>query len=321
MGTNALNAMTEDLSDIRARIHTKSHKYFTFAYARRDQPSWRMFYGATDALLDASMAARAFSNGIKPDPALNLLLCYGFLQAIYIQQDAVWTLSRAVGIKWKPSDNPRIKEIRDLRNRLTGHPAMAGEKSKPRRLSSAVISYDKVGPDSFKGSIYYEDHFESVMVGVLDVLNDNEAQLGLQMLEIEKKMDEQERKFRTEQSKKPLANEFGQPFDYLLQRLHCDLNDEGRVGQAQTHLEMIRDKLDNLKKEIDARGFGSAAVTYDFNRVLTGLEIVAAIIRQKKHTESDQHKFDLVYDGIEKNIRELRKFVYELDTRLREPIE
>src|SRR5271170_1473147 len=59
----------------------------------------------------------------------------------------------------------------------------------------------------------------------------------------------------------------GPPFDYLIQRLHCDLNDEGRVGQAQAHLEMISKALDNLKKELDTRGFGSASVTHEFNRI------------------------------------------------------
>jgi hypothetical protein len=313
--------ITESLSDIRDRIHKKSGEYFTFAYGRRDQASWRMFYGATDALLDASMAARAFSNAVRSDPAIDLLICYGFLQAIYIQQDAVWTLSRAVKIKWRPSDNPKLRQIRDMRNRLTGHPAIAGENLKPKRLSSAIISYDQVSRDSFKASIYFEDHFEPVVVSVVNVLKDNEAQLSLQMLEIERKMDEQEKRFRAEQSKSPLASEFGQNFDYLLQRLHCDLNDEGRVGQAQAHLKMIREILDRLKSQLDTRGFGSTAITYDFGRIFSGLGLLDSIMHKEKYTEADQHMLDLVYDGIEKNIRELRNLIDDLDRRLKAPIE
>jgi hypothetical protein len=140
------------------------------------------------------------------------------------------------------------------------------------------------------------------------------------MLEIERRMDEQERQFRTEQSKKPLAQEFGEPFDYLLQRLHCDLDDDGRVGQAKAHLEMIREILGNLKRELDTRGFGSKSITNDFDRILTGLGILDSIIQQNEYAESDQHKFDLVYDGIEKNIKELRKYIDELDAQLRDSI-
>lgn len=278
-----------------------------------------MFYGAADALLDASMASSAFGKAVKSDPAINLLICYGFLQAIYIQQDAVWTLSRAVGIQWHPNQNPALAKIRDMRNRLTGHPAFAGQNTK--RLSSAVISYDHVCPESFSGSIYFEDGFEPVVIDVMKVLNENEIQLRFQMWEIERKMDEHEREFRMEQSKAPLSSEFGRGFDYLLQRLHCNLNDEGRVVQAQVHVKMLRENLDSLKKQLDTRGFGSAAVTDDFHRIFTGLEILASITRQKEYAETDQHRFDLMYDGTIKNIEQLRKLVDDLDEQLRAPVE
>jgi hypothetical protein len=314
--------MSNALSDVRNRIHRKSHEYFTFAYGRRDQSRWRMFYGATDALLDASTAASAFGDAVQSDPAIDLLVCYGFLQAIYIEQDAVLTLARAVGIeKWHPNDNPKLKEIRDLRNRLTGHPAIAGEKSKPKRLSSAIISYDRVRPNSFVGSIYFEDGFQQVVVSVTDILNDNETQLRLQMLEVERVMDEQERKFRMEQSKRLLSIEFGQGFDYLLQRLHCDLNDDGRLGQAEAHLKMICEKLNRLREDLHDRGFATKATDYDFDRIFAGLGILNSVMAREKHVEADQHKFDLVFDGIEKRIQDLRKFVEELDTRLTTPIE
>lgn len=310
----------ETLSDIRDRIHSKSHEYFTMGYGRVKKSDWKMFYGATDALQDASMAARAFGQAVKSDPANNLLVCYGFLQAIYIQQDAVLTLSRAVGLKWHPKNDARLKEIRDVRNRLTGHPAIAGENEKPKRLSSAVISYSQISSDAFHGTIYYEDRFEPIVVNVMSILKDNETRLGVQMLEIENKMDALELKFRTDQSTRPLSCNFGKGFDYLVQRLHCDLFDEDRLVQAQTHCGMIREILDRLKKDLDNRGFASIAPTYNFGRIFTGLGILSTIMRQDTHSETDQHKFDLVFDGVTKNVEDVLRFIDELDARLRTPI-
>jgi len=43
-------------------------------------------------------------------------------------------------------------------------------------------------------------------------------------------------------------------------------------------------------------------------------------LHREKHTQRDQYEFDLVFDGIEKNIGQLRKFVEELDERLNNPI-
>jgi len=52
-----------------------------------------MFYRATDALLDASEAAASYSQLISSNTGAKLLACYGFLQALYVQQDAVKALS------------------------------------------------------------------------------------------------------------------------------------------------------------------------------------------------------------------------------------
>jgi hypothetical protein len=76
--------MAEDFSTIRTRIHNKSHNYFFFELGRWDRASRGMFYGATDALLDATQAAASYPNVVSSDTAVNLLACYGFLQALYI---------------------------------------------------------------------------------------------------------------------------------------------------------------------------------------------------------------------------------------------
>lgn len=312
--------MPESLSNIRDRIHRKSHEYFTFDYSRRESSRLRMFYGATDALLDASMAATAFGAAVRSDPAIDLLVCYGFLQAIYIQQDAVWTLSRSLGLEWTPNDDLRIIEIRDIRNRLTGHPAAAGEKAKPRLLSSAIISYDHVRPEGFRGHIYFEDEVRPIEVNVESVLKENEARLLVQMQKIEKQMDDNERLFRAEQAKTPLSGNFGQGFDYLVQRLHCDLNDEGRLPQAQTRVQMIRDRLLSLRKDLEDLAFASSATAHHLDHIFTGLEILDGIMRQKDHSEATQHQFHLIFDGVEKHLKNLGSLIDELDTHLRAAI-
>jgi hypothetical protein len=268
--------MPDGLSDIRTRLHQKSHEYFTFEYSRRERTSWRMFYGATDALLDASMVAAAFDRAVRKDSAIDLLVCYGFLQALYIQQDAVLILSRAVGLRWHPNDDPLLKKIRDIRNRLTGHPAHAGEKEKPRRLSSGVITYRDVQPGRFSGYIYFEDTGEPVTVNVAAILRDNEAQLAIQMQIIETEMDNQEGKFRAEQAKRPLSDNFGAGFEYLLEKLHCDLNNETRVIQAQTHVKMIREIIEKLQKDLAAREFEPADAGYHIGLLVTALDFMIA---------------------------------------------
>jgi hypothetical protein len=310
----------ESLSALRERIHRKSHEYFAFEYRRRERAKWHLFYGATDALLDAHTAAGSYGSAIGADTGVNLLACYGFLQALYVQQDAVRTLSRAVGLDWHPNTNKRLKEIRQARNRLTGHPSLAGEKDKFPRLSSAIIPYQDITKDGFRGHVYYHDGNVDVMVDAILLLKDNEEHLALQMQAVEKKMDEEERQFRTRYASHFFSSLFENPFSYLLQRLHCDLTNEDRVIQALTHAKMIRDRIDSLRVDLMNRDLGSREMSDDIDRILTGIDLLERIMTERSSSKADQHELDLVYDGVVKNIAELKTAMVEIDTKLHTPI-
>jgi hypothetical protein len=311
--------MTDSLSDIRSRIHQKSQDYFTFAYRRRGKPQWCMFYGATDALLDASMAASSFAQAVTGETGTNLLVCYGFLQALYIQQDAVSIISRSIGIDWHPNTDPRIRQIRDIRNRLTGHPAFAGDKGKAVRQSSGIVSYD-ISATGFSGSIYFQDGFEKVDVDVLAVRQDNERLLGDQLRIVEAAMDNIERKFRVEQVKSLFSDSFGRGFDYLVEKLVCDLTDESKVAQALTHVRMIRDILNRLKASIEDRGFDYDQAKHHFAILNIGFDLLTELLSKKNADPSDQYKLYLYFDGIEKNLRDLKSLISEIDERLSTPV-
>jgi hypothetical protein len=317
--------MTDSYSVLRERLHRKSHDYFVFARGRWDRASQNMFYGATDALLDSSQAAASYRYLVSSKVGANnvgakLLACYGFLQALYVQQVAVEVLSRAVGLSWRANNDKRLKEIRDVRNRLSGHPARAGEHEKPRRLSSAIIPYDDITQCGFRGHVYYDDGFigEDIKVDVAAFQKDNEERLSRQMQFIEKTMDEQERQFRIEQAARPFSLCFGTNFDYLVQRLHCDLSDVRRLGQAQAHARMIREAIEMLEKELTDRGFESEA--HSWKIVFTGLDLLEAIMSRKSSSMSTQHEFDLMFDGLEKKIDSLRADVANIDAKLSAPI-
>ena len=311
--------MADNFSTVRSRVHKKSHDYFVFSHGRWDRTKRSMFYGATDALLDTSQASCNYEQAVTSNMGANLLTCYGFLQALYIQQDAVITLSRAVGLSWHPNSNERLKQIRDARNRLTGHPALAGERENPRRLSSAIIAYDGITQRGFRGHVYYEDGSEDIEVNVEEFRRDNEDLLSLQMQEVEQKMDEQEGEFRTKEATRPLSSVFTNQFSYLMQRLSSDLNDEGRVGQAQVHAQMIREVMTAFQGELATRDFASESTAYHLGLIFTGLDLLEALMTASCATQEKQNEFDLIYAGIEKNVNQLAIFTAEIDAKLRAP--
>lgn len=278
-----------------------------------------MFFGATDALLDAGMAAESFTSAvIASDIGCKLLACHGFLQALYIQQDAVVVLSRAVGLNWSPDTDLRLAHIRSARNRLSGHPALAGEIGKAQRRSSAIIPYDQITECGFCGQIYYTDGSERIEVNASLFLKDNEDGLATQVLAIEVRMDDMEREFRTAQAVRPLSACFEGGFAYLVQRLRCQLDNDDRMAQAETHAKMIREKMTELKRELATRNFTSSDTSYSMERIFKGLDLVEGIIGRDLRLPDAQFEYDLICIGIEKQLDSRRETVTEFDSRLHE---
>ena len=54
--------------------------------------------------------------------------------------------------------------------------------------------------------------------------------------------------------------------------------------------------------------------------MLTGLNRLEAFMRDERPTQDTQDEFDLVYDGIEKNVNQIRYFAAEIDKKLCTPI-
>ena len=188
----------------------------------------------------------------------------------------------------------------------------------PPRLSSAIIPYHEIGTQGFRGHIYYGDGFEDVKIDVSSILNENETRLSVQMLEIENKMDERERAFRMEQTEHPFSSNFENGFDYLVQRLWCDLTDSSRAPQAQAHARMICERIEALRNELAKRDFQQEAKSMDI--IFSGIHLLETILRRENPSRSDQDEFDLIFDGLQKRIEEAGSTIRTLDASLRTPI-
>lgn len=78
--------------------------------------------------------------GFTGDMYARYFECYGILQAVYLQQDAIWALHKLfVGAAPDLSAMPDWNRIRDLRNDTAGHPV-----GRRRFLNRNAIAYDRV---------------------------------------------------------------------------------------------------------------------------------------------------------------------------------
>jgi hypothetical protein len=88
-----------------------------------------------DTAEDAMLALAHYEKeGIGSDDGEKYLRLYGFLQAIFLQQDAIKKLQQLfVGDFSEPPDTSAWRRLRELRNLTVGHPIDKGRGKEPRK--------------------------------------------------------------------------------------------------------------------------------------------------------------------------------------------
>lgn len=299
------------LSKVRGRIHQRANDFFVCEQKRWDASNWRLFFGATDALLDTEYALSNMPNGIPTDRQNATLACYGFLQALYIQQDATAIIWRALGISGSALSDIRVQRVRELRNRIAGHPARA-DKMRGKRPSSAIINLHDINPSSgFKAVIYYDDETDVVDVSFTEILADNCSGLTEALLQAEIVMVEKEKDFRSDQKANPLAVQFENGLTYTLEKLRCDPND----GRREMAIRLLSKSLDELESLLKDRGFFYEASDYPISSIRAGLDL-GRRLHDIATPDRIQQSWWVISEGIDSHVKNLLRHLHALDEKL-----
>src|SRR6266487_2877884 len=90
---------------------------------------WHQLCSCLDVIGDTELAIAAYTvQELGPDKGAAYLAVYGLLQALFLQQDAIFNLCESLGISDTISNYPRLQEIREMRNASIGHPTKRGRK-------------------------------------------------------------------------------------------------------------------------------------------------------------------------------------------------
>lgn len=119
---------------------------------------WGQLASSLDTISDCEMAINAYLAGPTEEeqsPVEDLgvlyLKTYGVLQALFVQQDALFTLLESLDVSFDLDDYPAFREIRDIRNRSVGHPTKLERK---KRVSHHGIVQISLKDESFQ---FYSD--------------------------------------------------------------------------------------------------------------------------------------------------------------------
>lgn len=313
MNTAYHRELTE-FGEARERLHAKANDYFVYDQKRWGKAKWRLFFGATDALLDTQFALSDIARGIPTGKQHAILACYGYLQALYIQQDAVALIWRALEISGSPLTDRRVQEVRELRNRIAGHPARAEKLGRGKRPSSTIINLHDIEPSKgFKAVVYYDDEMDVVDVSFSKRLAENSSGLLDSMLQAERVMIEREAAFRSNQRTNPLAAKFESGLTYTLEKLRCAPGDTRR----DMALRMLASSLDDLESLLKERQFWYDAAEYHFDAIRAGIEL-GWRIDEISLPQRLRQSWWVVSEGIDSHVKDLLRHVQAVDEKLAE---
>lgn len=89
----------------------------------KDNRRWSSLCSAMDVIEDTAMAARSYAaQQDSSDKGKLYLETYGLLQALVLQQDAVFDFCKALGSSRAKGNFPGLMKVRDVRVSVAGHP-------------------------------------------------------------------------------------------------------------------------------------------------------------------------------------------------------
>ncbi|MDP1690112.1 MAG: hypothetical protein Q8L52_02825 [bacterium] len=280
------------------------------AWNRKDEGSWSKLWTAVDNLEDTQLAIDEYVS-LKN---FSRLAVYGLLQSMYVQQDAISHLEKAINIPipdWK-KDYPGLSNIRDIRNETIGHPI--SEKG----IYTSISHTDNLNVLDYV--VWSKEGFQHKTIDLKDIVN---TQHNLLIKEIERVMEkistdeELHRHNFKDKSLLPLLVSTG----YLIQKLWSF---EKSREYAQVNFDSLKSIYENFKEEIkkrfkidkvDEQGVqipGLILVVQHVEKILPRIEKMVPM-----DNNVDQLDLDVYVESLDRSFDDLRKMVKEIDDKFK----
>lgn len=199
-----------------------------------------------DTIDDVALAVESFFREEGPrDTGLLYLRAYGLLQALYLQQDALNTLGKQLGMKAEVSDC--VERTRELRNLSVGHPAVY-------KGGSAFLARFSLSDAGFQMLVWKQgDKYETEDVDLHACAREQQEWVAAECTRIADELQQRLDKHKGSFAGAGLVVSFSENIDYALENIDRALHDEPGAG-VKWALDLIQKRLADATKEIERRG-------------------------------------------------------------------
>jgi hypothetical protein len=284
----------------------------------QDIAAWKMLCSCLDTVDDTELAIRAYEQfGKAPTVGDLYLLVYGVLQALFVQQDAVKNLCAALVIDYEPDE--LLKEIRDTRNDIAGHPT---KRRDGKWLAYNSISRFSLTKEGFDLMTTYSDKNRRPRFRPISI----EPLIKTQRDVIQKALAEVLRRLKTEEANhraKYRDQKLQDIFPSMLGNYFAKIRDaiDGRIpwGYGARHIELVAKVIEDFKERLKERGILQAydSVVDLINSIEYPIQELTTYFTDAANTSLSEKSAHIFVFFIDKHIEELKIIAKEIDEHYR----
>jgi len=223
----------------------------------KNRAHWNQLCSCLDTIEDSELAIAAYSTEkFGRSDGKKYLALYGLLQALVLQQDAVFNLCESLEMPNQRSKYAKLRKIKDVRIASAGHPTKRNrEEGQP--TSHSFIVRITLEHDSFEFISSYDNGKEKFKrVSIPDLIEDQRNCLS-EILDLVIKKLEDDEKTQKEGFKNEKLVSFFDNLDYHLGKVALSTEDRENAKFGAASLQIVKQKLQDFRQALAKRGIDS----------------------------------------------------------------
>ena len=248
-----LEATTGHCQTIRDLINDPRRRFALL----KEPPIWFQVCVSLDTIEDCELAFAEFKPAMPASLGGRYLFVHGLLQCLFIQQDALSHLASALAIAETYTKNPRLVEIREIRNDVTGHPTRRDRRG--RKLSFHSISRSSIGSSDLQVLSDYEDGSTQIRdIDLTNLIEDQRSFAAVLLQHVVEAMEAADAAHRKEFKMVRLIDLFA-PTQHALEQIHEGISKPGFASMGKWGIDQLRLVRSSLANALVERGTGVEA--------------------------------------------------------------
>jgi|WetSurMetagenome_2_1015567.scaffolds.fasta_scaffold41606_2 hypothetical protein len=218
-----------------------------------DLDKWNKLCSAMDLIEDTDCAIDFYvDNPFPKDIGEKYLYLYGLLQALFIQQDALKSISESLNIPI--GQNTELTKIRDIRNESIGHPT--NKKIAPNVYMFNFIAQYSLTKNGFKLMKRLPNNITKYdSIKIPDIIEQQFDILQDLLKVICNKLINEENEFKKMHSKNKVSDLIPKTYQYHITKVHECINNPSYFPTeiGKTHLDILIKCADDFENELKKR--------------------------------------------------------------------